>query len=52
MGRSLAHLGGFLARTREGEPGIQAIWQGDHRRHDFISAIELYRTVNAVERNV
>jgi hypothetical protein len=52
MVRSLAQLGGFLARTRDGEPGIQAIWQGYPRLHDFIYAIELYQTVNAVERNV
>ena len=47
MGRSLAHLGGFFARTRDGEPGITAIWQGYQRLHDFLYAIETYRTVNA-----
>jgi hypothetical protein len=52
MVRSLAQLGGFFARTRDGEPGIQAIWQGYQRLRDFIYAIELYQTVNAVERNV
>ena len=52
MVRSLAPLGGFLARTKDGEPGMQAIWQGDQRLHDFLYAIELYRTINAVERNV
>ena len=46
-GRRLAPLGGFLARTREGEPGIKALWQGYQRLHDFIYAIETYRTVNA-----
>ena len=45
--RSLAQLGGFLARTRDGAPGIQASWQGDQRLHDFLYAIETYRTVNA-----
>ena len=52
MGRGLAQLGGFLARPRDGTPGIQAIWQGYQRLHAFIYAIETYRTVNAVERNV
>jgi hypothetical protein len=52
MVRSLAPLGGFFARTRDGEPGIQAIWQGDQRLHEFIGAIETYRTVHAGERNV
>jgi Transposase Tn5 dimerisation domain len=52
MVRSLAQLGGCLARTRDGEPGMQAIWPGDQRRHDFLYAIELYRTVKAVESNV
>jgi hypothetical protein len=49
---SLAQLGGFLARKRDGAPGIKAIWQGYQRLHDFIYAVETYRSVNAVERNV
>ena len=52
MVRSLAQLGGFLARQGDGEPGIKAIWQGYQRLHEFIYAIDTYRTVNAVERNV
>jgi len=52
MVRSLAQLGGFLARQGDGEPGIKAIWQGYQRLHEFISAIDTSRTVNAVERNV
>jgi hypothetical protein len=52
MVRSLAQLGGFLARTRDGEPGIQTIWQGYQRLHECIYAIDTYRTVNALERNV
>jgi Transposase Tn5 dimerisation domain len=47
MVRSLAQFGGFLARRGDGEPGIKAIWQGYQRLHDFIYAIETYRTVNA-----
>jgi hypothetical protein len=52
MGRSLAQLGGFLARQGDGEPGIKAIWQGYQRLHEFIYAIDTYRTVKALERNV
>jgi len=52
MVRSLAQLGGFFARTRDGEPGIQAIWQGYQRLHEFIYAIDTYRTVHAGERTV
>jgi hypothetical protein len=48
--RSLALLGGFLARTRDGEPGITAIWQGYQRLHEFIYAIDTSRTVHALAR--
>jgi hypothetical protein len=44
--RSLAQRGGFLARKGDGEPGIQAIWQGDQRLHECISAGEIHRTVH------
>ncbi len=52
MVRSLAQLGGFLARQGDGEPGIKAIWQGYQRLHDCLYAIDTYRTVNALESNV
>ena len=52
MVRGLAQLGGFLARQGDGEPGVKTIWQGYQRRHEFIYAIETYRTVHALERNV
>jgi hypothetical protein len=44
--RALAQLGGFLARTGDGEPGIKSIWQGYQRLHDFIYAIETHLAVN------
>jgi Transposase DNA-binding/Transposase Tn5 dimerisation domain len=47
MVRGLAQLGGFLARTGDGEPGIQAIWQGYQRLHEFIYALETQRGVDA-----
>ncbi|WP_390622222.1 IS4 family transposase [Tautonia marina] len=28
----LARLGGFLGRTRDGEPGVTTLWRGLHRR--------------------
>jgi hypothetical protein len=34
--RALAQLGGFLARTGDGEPGLKAIWQGSQRVHDCL----------------
>jgi hypothetical protein len=52
MGRSLAPLGGFFARKRDGEPGIKTIWQGDQRRHEFIYAVATYLTVNVVKRSM
>ena len=52
MVRSLAPLGGVLARQRDGEPGTTVIWQGYPRRHEGISAVATYRTVKALERNV
>jgi len=48
MVRGLAQLGGFLARTGDGEPGIQAIWQGYQRLHEFSYALETHRSVTAL----
>jgi hypothetical protein len=50
--RSLAQLGGFFARKGDGVPGIKSIWQGYQRLHEFIYAVDIHRTVNALERNV
>ena len=47
MVRSLAQLGGFLARKGDGEPGIQSIWQGYQRLYDFLYALETHQAVNA-----
>lgn len=46
--RSLAQLGGFFARQGDGVPGIQAIWQGSQRLHEFIYAVDIHRTVTAL----
>jgi hypothetical protein len=48
MVRALARLGGFLARKGDGEPGIQVIWQGYQRLHEFIYALETHRSVHAL----
>jgi Transposase Tn5 dimerisation domain len=47
MVRALAQLGGFLARTGDGEPGSKSIWQGYQRIHEFIYAVETHLAVNA-----
>jgi hypothetical protein len=44
--RSLARLGGFLARKGDGEPGLKTIWQGYQRLHEFIYAVATYQTIN------
>jgi hypothetical protein len=49
MVRSLAQLGGFLARKGDGEPGLNTIWQGYQRLHEFIYAVDTYQTVNGLE---
>lgn len=33
--RWIAQLGGFLARTRDGEPGVQTLWRGLRRLQDI-----------------
>jgi hypothetical protein len=33
--RLVARLGGFLARTGDGEPGVKTIWLGMQRILDF-----------------
>jgi hypothetical protein len=45
--RCLARLGGFLARTGDGDPSVQTIWQGYQRLHEFIYALEIHRAINA-----
>ena len=47
MVRSLAPLGEFFARQGDGEPGIKAIWQGYQRLHEFLYALDTYRSINA-----
>lgn len=37
----IARLGGFLARRRDGEPGVKTIWRGLRRLHDIASGWQL-----------
>lgn len=34
--RGVAKLGGFLGRTRDGEPGVRSLWRGYQRLQDMI----------------
>lgn len=38
--RLIARLGGFLARTGDGEPGVKVLWRGFARLHDLVLASE------------
>jgi hypothetical protein len=39
--RGVARLGGFLGRTRDGEPGVRALWRGYQRLQDLLLGIQL-----------
>jgi len=41
--RWIAHLGGFLGRTGDGEPGVQTIWNGFH---ELIALTDMFRIMN------
>ncbi len=41
--RGIAQLGGFLGRTRDGQPGAMVIWRGLQRLHDIVSTWQLFR---------
>ena len=38
----VSRLGGFLARKRDGYPGIQTMWKGLQRMHDYAQAWECF----------
>jgi hypothetical protein len=42
--RQIARLGGFLARTGDGEPGVKTIWRGLRRLDDLITGWKLSRS--------
>ena len=45
--RLVARLGGFLARTGDGGPGVKTIWLGMQRIVDFAAGIRLSRQLQA-----
>lgn len=45
--RRIAMLGGFLARTGDGEPGVKTIWIGMQRVMDFAAGVSFMRTGQA-----
>ncbi len=47
MIRMVAQLGGFLARTRDGEPGSQVLWRGLQRMDDITIAFRSYHAAFA-----
>ncbi len=42
----VARLGGFLARKRDGHPGIQTMWKGLQRMHDYAQAWDSFQKKN------
>lgn len=42
----IARLGGFLARKSDGYPGIQTIWKGIQRMHDYSQAWNDFKKIN------
>jgi hypothetical protein len=45
--RLVARLGGFLARTGDGEPGVKTIWLGMQRIIDFAAGVRFSRELQA-----
>jgi hypothetical protein len=41
--REIAHLGGFLGRTHDGEPGVTVIWKGWQRLVEFVHMYRILR---------
>lgn len=40
--RWIAQLGGFLGRTRDGQPGTTVLWRGLQRLHDIVVSWQLF----------
>ena len=45
--RLVARLGGFLARTGDGETGVKTIWLGMQRILDFAAGVRFSRKLQA-----
>jgi hypothetical protein len=48
MIRSIAQLGGFLARKSDGEPGTQTLWRGLQRMDNITAAFRSFRSAYAM----
>src|SRR5205823_1525442 len=47
--RGVAQLGGFLARTSDGEPGWQTLWKGWSVLMTLVEGYELAQTINSAK---
>lgn len=45
--RGVAHLGGFLGRKSDGEPGVRSLWRGYQRLQDMLQGFQLYASLNS-----
>src|SRR3954452_12760700 len=50
--RGVAQLGGFLARTSDGEPGWQTLWKSWSVLMTLVEGYELAQTITSANRNV
>jgi hypothetical protein len=50
MVRGVAHLGGCFGRTADGDPGIPAIWPGEHRLAACSEAVAMLQPVKALSK--
>src|SRR3954447_21677527 len=49
--RGVAQLGGFLARTSDGEPGWQTLWKAWTVLMTLLEGYELAQTITSAHRN-
>jgi hypothetical protein len=45
--RGVARLGGFLGRTRDGDPGVRSLWRGYQRLQDMVVGFHLHDSPNS-----
>lgn len=48
--RLIAQMGGFLARTGDGEPGEKTVWRGFRRLVDMVFAWQIYSAISATSQ--
>jgi Transposase DNA-binding/Transposase Tn5 dimerisation domain len=47
--RGVGRLGGFLGRSRDGEPGVRSLWRGYRRLQDLVAGFELQEARNPAD---